>query len=204
MSKYISLSFDDGPNTTTTKEVLDVLAKHGVVASFFVVGERITPESAEVMRLAVSRGCEIENHSYTHDVLAEKSPEELQFEIQETTRLIEEAIGASPRFFRPPYIALSETMWENISLPFICGYGANDWLPEVTAANRAETIINGAKDGAIILLHDMEGNDYTVEALDTIIPTLKAQGYEFVTVSALFEKMGVEPKKHVLYTYLVS
>lgn len=203
MAKVIALSFDDGPNTTTTVEVLDMLAKHEVVASFFVVGERITPESAEVMKCAVAQGCEIENHSYTHDVLKEKTSEELTFEVGETSRLIEEAVGRTPVFFRPPYIAVDENMWENISLPFICGYGADDWMPEVSAAERAKRIIDGAKDGAIILLHDMEGNDMTVEALDTIIPTLKAQGYEFVTVAQLFEAKGVTPERHRLYTYLV-
>lgn len=203
MAKLIALSFDDGPNTTTTVEVLDMLAKHEVVASFFVVGERITPESAEVMKCVVAQGCEIENHSYTHDVLKEKTSEELTFEVGETSRLIEEAVGRTPVFFRPPYIAVDENMWENISLPFICGYGADDWLPEVSAAERAKRIIDGAKDGAIILLHDMEGNDMTVEALDTIIPTLKAQGYEFVTVAQLFEAKGIAPERHRLYTYLV-
>ncbi len=203
MAKLIALTFDDGPNTTTTAEVLAMLVKHEVVASFFVVGERITPESAEMMKRAVAQGCEVGNHSYTHEVLKEKTPEELRFEIDETTRLIEEAIGRTPVFFRPPYIAVDENMWENISLPFICGYGADDWLPEVSAAERAKRIIDGAKDGAIILLHDMEGNDMTVEALDTIIPTLKEQGYEFVTVTQLFEAKGVTPEGHRLYTYLV-
>ena len=91
-------------------------------------------------------------------------------------------------------------MFDNIDVPFIAGIGASDWEDRITAEKRAKTILKQAKDGDIILLHDMEGNSQTVEALDTIIPELKAQGYKFVTVSELFKKKGIDPDMEKVYT----
>ena len=64
--KIAALTFDDGPNTVTTPQVLDILEKYGVPASFFVCGKNIDPESGEVMKRAVKLGCEIQNHSRAH------------------------------------------------------------------------------------------------------------------------------------------
>ena len=91
-------------------------------------------------------------------------------------------------------------MFESIDLPFIAGIGANDWDDKVSAEERAKLIIDNASDGCIILLHDSYGNSKTVEALDTIIPTLLDEGYEFLTVTELFEKNGVEPQDKMVYS----
>ncbi len=202
MEKLIALTFDDGPNTTTTAQVLDLLEKHGIVASFFVIGNLINEESAKMMRRAAALGCELQNHSYTHDDLSVKTPEELREEIDRTSALIYDITGQKAGFFRPPYISVSETMWESISLPFICGFGCEDWVPEISAKERVERMLAQAKDGGITLLHDMEGNDATVEALEEMIPALLADGYRFVTISKLFEAKGVVPKAHEMYTYI--
>ena len=91
-------------------------------------------------------------------------------------------------------------MYDDIPLTFICGNGAEDWLDEISAEERSKRIIAQAQNGMIILLHDMEGNFRTVQALDTIIPELKRQGYTFVTVSDLFAKCNVTPRKRVIYS----
>lgn len=198
--KFISLTFDDGPNTVTTPQVLDILQKHGVTASFFVIGNNITPESSEVMRRAAEMGCEIENHSRTHADMTKLSREEIIAEIKYTSDKVEETVGRRPKFFRPPYIAYNETMFQTIDMTFICGVGAEDWEDSVSAEERFKRIISQSADGTVILLHDMQGNAKTVEAVDMIIPKLKAEGYEFVTVSELFEKEKVIPQKGVIYT----
>lgn len=198
--KLCALTFDDGPNTDTTPLVLEKLKKHGVIASFFLVGNNINEESAKVVRQAFDMGCEINNHSRTHSAMPELSAEEIRAEIEYTSSEIKRITGKEPRFFRPPYIAVSEKMYENIGLPFIAGIGAEDWLPEVTAQQRAEKILGQIKDGAVILLHDMSGNIQTVEALDIIIPELKKE-YEFVTVSELFDRAKVVPKKGIVYSF---
>lgn len=198
--KIIALTFDDGPNTVTTPKVLDIIEKYDVPASFFVCGNNITDESADVMKRAASLGCEIHNHSRTHSDMTKMSPDEITAEIDFTSDKIEEAVGVRPKFFRPPYIAVNQQMHDVIDLTFICGLGAEDWLDEVSAEERYRRIIAQAADGLVILLHDMEGNSKTVEAVDMIIPELQRQGYKFVTVSQLFEMKNVVPKRGEIYT----
>ncbi len=191
----IALTFDDGPNTTTTVEVLDKLEQYGVVASFFVVGKNINESTINVMQRAVKMGCEIDNHSETHGYMNTMTEDEILSEVTSTSEKVFEAVGVSTKFFRPPFIAVSTTMLDVIDMPFICGYAANDWDNNVTAKERAERILEQSKDGAILLLHDMQGNSKTVEALDTIIPKLLEDGYQFVTVSELFETKEIELNK---------
>lgn len=202
--KVIALTFDDGPNTVTTPQVLEKLGKYGAVASFFLVGDNITSESAKVAKMAYEMGCELNNHSRTHSAMPQLSPEEMRDEIAFTSERITQITGEAPRFFRPPYIAISEPMYENIDLPFIAGIGAEDWLDEVSADERSARILAQARDGDIILLHDMEGNFRTVQALDKIIPGLIAAGFELVTVTELFSAKRVTPRHGVTYTNALS
>ncbi|MCM1333801.1 MAG: polysaccharide deacetylase family protein [Bacteroides sp.] len=194
--KVIALTFDDGPNTTTTNEVLDVLEKYGIKASFFLIGNNIDEESAKSVKRAYDMGCEIGNHSRSHSYMDKMTVEEIAEEVESVNEKIIEITGEAPTFFRPPYIAVNDKMFETIEMPFIAGYGANDWEDRIPAEKRAEMVLRQAKDGAIILLHDAKGNTKTVEALDTIIPALQAEGYEFVTISEVFRARGAEPKAH--------
>lgn len=191
---YCALSFDDGPNTTTTYHMLDVLKKHGVKGSFFIIGQNVTPESEKAMKACAEYGCDIENHSWTHPFMDKMTADQMKDEISRTTKLIEEKIGVTPKFFRPPFIAVNDLMHETIDLPFICGMGCEDWVPEVPAEERLKRMIEMAHNGVIYLLHDMEGNEASVEAVDKLIPILKEKGFEFVTVPEIFEKCGVDPK----------
>ncbi len=202
--KYIALTFDDGPNTTTTNEVLDMLEKHEVIASFFLIGNNINEESASAVKRAYDMGCEINDHSQTHSNMTELTEEQIKSEIQTTEDKIFEITGEHSKFFRPPYISVNDTMFDSIDMPFIAGIGANDWEDRVTAEMRARMILKQAKDGDIILLHDAQGNSKTVEALDTIIPELKKQGYKFVTVSELFKAKGIEPDMTKVYTNVMQ
>lgn len=201
--KVIALTFDDGPNTDTTPLVLDKLEEHGIVASFFVIGNNITDESAEVMKRAYNMGCDIENHSQSHPDMTKMTAEEIKAEIDFTSDKVEEAVGERPQFFRPPYIAVNQTMFDVIDMPFICGYGAEDYNNAIGVEERVEKVLAQARDGGIILLHDMNGNVQTVEALDKIIPALKEQGYEFVTITELFHAKGVaiDPDSEIIYSY---
>lgn len=202
--KYIALTFDDGPNSTTTNEVIDKLDKYGIVASFFLVGNNIDDESAKAVKRAYDLGCEIDNHSRTHSNMTELSAEEIKAEYDYTDGKVYEITGEHTKFFRPPYIAVHQIMFDNIDVPFIAGIGANDWEDRVTAEMRARMILKQAKDGDIILLHDAEGNSMTVEALDTIIPELQKQGYKFVTVTELFKAKGIEPDMEKVYTNVMQ
>lgn len=198
--KVIALTFDDGPNTTTTYDVLEVLKKHGVVASFFLIGNNISDESEKAVKYAYELGCEIDNHSRSHDYMNGMSAEDCAAEYKYVDDKVFEITGEHTKFFRPPYLAIDFPMWEYIDVPFIAGIGCDDWNEKVDVDRRVAVVEKKAKDGAIILMHDAEGNSQTVEAIDRIIPDLKAQGYKFVTVSELFKEKGITPAKEILYS----
>ncbi|MCI7767613.1 MAG: polysaccharide deacetylase family protein [Oscillospiraceae bacterium] len=188
----VALTFDDGPNITTTVQVLDVLEEYGVRGSFFLVGNNISDSTKDVVKRAYDMGCEINNHSKTHSDMTKMTPEEITAEIDFVRDKVKEITGEDTKFFRPPYIAVNQTMYDAVDMPFIAGAGCNDWEDKVSAEERAERTLKQVKDGTIVLLHDMQGNSKTVEALKTIIPELQKQGYEFVTVSELFEAKDIE------------
>lgn len=188
----IAITFDDGPNATTTMEVLDILEKYQVRASFFLIGTNINDESAKSVKRAFDLGCDIENHSKTHSYMDKMTADEIKDEVAYVNDKVKEITGTTPKFFRPPYIAVNSTMYDNIDMTFISGYGCNDWDDKVTAEYRAKYLEKKAADGVIFLLHDAEGNSKTVEALDKAIPILLEKGFQFATISELFELKGVE------------
>ncbi len=198
----IALTFDDGPSDTTTLKVLSKLKKYGVTASFFLIGDQMTPEREYIIKEEIAYGCDIQNHSLTHSDMREFDAATIKAEIDETTRRIKALTGKEPEFFRPPYIYVNDLMMDTIPLIFISGYGCDDWIPEAGADVRIRKALEGARDGAIVLLHDLEGNDATVEALDTIIPELQKRGYNFVTITELFRIAGInrENAKREVYS----
>lgn len=198
-SKLIAISFDDGPNLTTSMRVLDKLEKYNIPASFFFIGKNITDNTKPVITRMLNLGCEINNHSWKHLHMDLLSKEELIDEVKKTSDKIREISGVCPAYFRPPFAAVSNTMYETIDLPFVSGINCSDWLDEVTTDQRAETILSNAKDGDVIVLHDREGNKKTVAALDKIIPGLLDKGYTFVTIGQLFEYKQVDPNKDKLW-----
>lgn len=200
----MALTFDDGPNTVTTPQVLDVLAEYGVPASFFLIADNITPESARVARRAFDMGCDIENHSRTHRHMGTMTAEEIRGEIEYCTRRVTEITGRAPDFFRPPYIDLSQSLFDTVELTCISGVGCLDWKKEVSAQQRVDMILSSARDGNIQLLHDSLGNQNTVEALKVVIPALKARGFGFVTCAELFRQKGVVPRRGCIYANVFS
>ncbi|MCM1104845.1 MAG: MATE family efflux transporter [Clostridium sp.] len=191
VEKLAALTFDDGPSVGTTMEVLSVLEEFHEVGTFFLIGQNINEQTELSVKRALALGCEIENHSWSHPAMPELGAEQIREEVSRTTAEIVRITGREPIFFRPPYIAISDEMYRQIPLTFIAGIGCEDWNEEVSAKERAARIQNEVTDGAVILLHDMEGNHKTVEALKMIIPKLREMGYRFVTLEALFQEKGV-------------
>lgn len=204
MAKYISLTFDDGPNLgddSTMNDMLDILEKHGVTASFFLIGNKINENNIKVIKRAFEMGCDIENHSWTHPVMSNLSKEEIQKEYELCDKAIIKITGKKPEFFRPPYMAVSPLMHEVIETPFICGVGCQDWEADVSAEERFNKLMQARQDGVLYLLHVMEKNTATLEAVDRIIPILKEEGYTFVTVPQMFKiKDQANPKKGQLWS----
>ncbi len=190
--KLAALTFDDG-HSNVTPLILDVLEENNAIGTFFLVGNNVTEETKPLLKRQMDMGCEVANHSLTHSSMMNFSAEGVRAEIEATTEKIIAMGGNEPKFFRPPYGDLSDTMFENIDLSFIFGIDSRDWMAESTVEDRVNNVMAQIKDGAIILMHDFSDNFRTVEALPRIISNLRSQGYEFVTVSKLFEAKGINP-----------
>ena len=145
-------------------------------------------------------GCDIENHSRTHGFMDRMTAEQIREEVRFCTEKIVEITGEGPTCFRPPYIAVNQTLYDNVDLTLICGIGCEDWVPAVSAKERADRVLADARDGNIVLLHDMTGNENTVEALKMIIPELKRRGFDFVTCAELFRRCSITPLRGRLYS----
>lgn len=196
--KLIALTFDDGPNSDTMMDFLEVLEQYDVKATFFVIGKMVSSNAVALKRV-YKAGHEIGNHSYSHIDLSKLSNDEMLAEIENCQIAVEQVIGVRPAFFRPPFLSTSDAMNSLIELPYASGYTIGDGTIGTSAADRAYKAISQAHDGAILLMHCFTGCDQTLEALHTIIPELRSQGYEFVTVSELFERKGITPQTGIMY-----
>lgn len=206
MAKYLCLSFDDGPNLgddKTMNNMLDYLESEKIPASFFLIGNKINEENKKVILRALSLGCDIQNHSWTHPAMAEMSEEAIREEFQKCDDAVFEITGKRPEFFRPPYISVADQMYKAIPLPFICGHGCRDWEADFPAEERLKLMVEGTKDGAIMLLHVSENNAATLEAVKKYVPMMKKEGYTFVNLPDLFRLENVNPKvEKSLWTFL--
>ena len=197
-SKFVALSFDDGPSLTTM-QMLDVMERYDARGSFFIIGSRISEQTEASMHRAVKMGCDIENHSLTHRHLPQLSAKEQREEAARTTALIEQYVGRTPQLFRAPYLDADSVTHAVVPQIFIGGRGPADWNKDVPTEERIEGYLKATEDGVIFLMHDFEGNGATAEALEVILPRLKEEGYGFVTVAELFAVKGVTPQKGVRY-----
>ncbi len=208
--KAIALTFDDGPDSTWTPHILDVLQKEHVPATFFVIGVEVDRYPALLHR-EYAEGDEIGNHTYTHPDFDASSKTQIEFELNLTQRLIESDLGVKTLLFRPPYgiDEEPETADEvaNLPIPQSMGYllvaghiDPHDWGEEGgIPPPPVETIVNRVVGqmkklpGNIIIMHDGGGNrSHTVAALPQIIDRFKAMGYHFVTVSELLGQQRAE------------
>ena len=197
--KLIALTFDDGPDKDFTPQVLDILKNNDVKATFFVVGENVG-WNPEILKREYEEGHEIGNHTFTHINVSKKGYEDIYKEINDTQQAVKKVIGKEPTLFRPPYRALSKNMCsivkqKDMNVVLWSNLDPRDWSnPGVNYI--VNTITSKVDNGTIILLHDYNNlrnkRSQTIQALEIIIPKLKAMGYKFVTVSELIEHLEKE------------
>jgi cellulose synthase/poly-beta-1,6-N-acetylglucosamine synthase-like glycosyltransferase/peptidoglycan/xylan/chitin deacetylase (PgdA/CDA1 family) len=191
----IALTFDDGPDPTWTPRVLDALKAAGVRATFFVIGENAQARP-ELVRRALAEGHLIGNHTFTHPDLSQASPLRERLELNATARLLEWISGAHPVLFRPPYHSdqsLDEpAVAQAIARASALGYWTlgHDLDPEDFAQKDgreiARRVLERAKDGTVVLLHDGGGDrSATVAAIPLIAAGLRQQGIALVSVDEL-------------------
>lgn len=196
--KLIALTFDDGPNSSMDT-IVRVLADYNAKATFFVIGKQISDQTANVIRYAHEQGHEIGNHGFAHVDMTQLTEAEILSDISQTQNAVEEITGTAPVWYRPPFLAANAVTYLLIDMPH-AGHGlsAQDGTNKNSAEERHQLIVSGAYDGAIALLHC---NSITASVLPQILSDLRQQGYEFVTVSELFARVGKDPteKKNILY-----
>nr|WP_295833324.1 polysaccharide deacetylase family protein [uncultured Azospirillum sp.] len=185
-----ALTFDDGPHRTVTRQVLDILNREGVRATYFPVG-RIAERQGDLIRDFVAGGHEIGNHSLTHSDLRKMDAAGARYEITETNRILRE-FGANPVLFRPPYGRYSDELLtivrEEHMGSVLWSVDTRDW--QVRNADKIVSQIKlGGLPGNVFLMHSTYAS--TAQALPRVITELRAKGCEFVTLSEWLERARV-------------
>ena len=192
-ARQIALTYDDGPNDPHTLRLLEVLAKHNVHATFFMIG-RYVQQRPEIVREVVKAGHVIGNHTFTHPLLTLQSAAQIRQELSDCRSALQDAIGDHSNLFRPPFggrrpatlriareLGLEPVMWN------VTGY---DWNAPPSAMIE-QKVAKQIRGGDVILLHDgghkQIGADrsQTVLATDSLIAKYQAERYRFVTIQEM-------------------
>jgi peptidoglycan/xylan/chitin deacetylase (PgdA/CDA1 family) len=205
-TKQLVLTYDDGPNDPHTLRLLEVLAKHSVKATFFLIG-RYIKQRPDIARELVKAGHIVGNHTFSHPNLIFTSARQTRMQLQECEQTLTDAVGEHSRLFRPPFggrrpsslriarsLGLEPVMWS------VTGW---DWKgkPAEYVERRVSQQIHG---GDVILLHDggheAFGTDrsQTVIATDRLIDRYKSQGYEFATIPEMMGRRVVSSQPVVV------
>jgi peptidoglycan/xylan/chitin deacetylase (PgdA/CDA1 family) len=201
-SKQLALTYDDGPNDPHTLRLLEVLAKHNVKATFFLIG-RYVRQRSEIARELATAGHTAGNHTSSHALLTLKGQAEIRRQLSDCRAALSDAIGEHSNLFRPPFggrrpavlriarqLHLEPIMWS------VTGYDWDAPLAEIIERKVTRQI----RGGDVILLHDGDhrqmGADrsQTVLATDRLIDRYKTEGYEFVTIPEMMQSKSVQPK----------
>lgn len=188
----VALTYDDGPSTQNTQVILDTLTANGAYATFFVLGRNVN-RCADIIQNIENSGSEIGNHTYNHYKITNMDAQVTDQEISSTSSYVQMITGNRPRIMRPPTGATDDVSCANVAAVDE-GYPLIMWCIDTVdwqhhdAATTCETIRSQVKDGAIILMHDMEKS--SAQASQITIPELVAAGYELVTVSEMAAARG--------------
>jgi peptidoglycan/xylan/chitin deacetylase (PgdA/CDA1 family) len=192
-SRQIALTFDDGPNDPYTLQLLEVLARHQVRATFFMIG-RFAAQRPEIAREVAAAGHAIGNHTFSHPNLIFCSPARVREELNHCRKALEDAVGKHSNLFRPPYggrlphvlraargLGMQPVMWS---------VSSRDW--RLTSAEAIERqVMRNMRGGDVVLMHDgapqtmgVDRKD-SVSAADRIIRRYKGEGFAFLPVASL-------------------
>ena len=181
--KRVALTFDDGPNASTTPRLLEGLRERGVKATFFVIGKS-ADNNRDIIKTMYEEGHLIGNHTNTHCNLAGMSCIEAQNEISLANSVIKDITGLDTDFIRPPFGECGKQLDSELNMfKVMWDVDPRDWSV-LNTKSVVNYVVSHVDDGDIILLHDIF--DTSVDSALEIVDILKAQGYEFVTVDEIF------------------
>lgn len=205
----VALSFDDGPvslvgeNSTATR-IQNALSENGMHATFFYWGNTWNDVTQKEIERAYELGFELGNHTRTHADLtklysAEKIDKEISYIDEKLSKI---AVGQEHFLVRPPYLSIDQMVKDSIVAPLIsCGMDTKDWNG-ATKDDIVNTIVsaleNGTLDGQIVLMH--ETYEATAEAVEYLVPYLKEQGYQVVSISEMYCVRGQSMRGGKVYT----
>jgi len=195
-SRQIALTFDDGPNDTHTGQLLEVLARNEVRATFFMIG-RFVRERPQIARAVAEAGHVVGNHTDTHPNLIGCSSAQVAIQVDECERVLSDAVGAHSRLFRPPFGGrlphvlgvLRDRGYETV----MWSVSSRDW--SLATTDRIEQqVVSRIRGGDVVLMHDGGHRQmgifrgHTVGAVDRLIRRFKQEGFRFVTVPEMMQK----------------
>lgn len=191
----IALTFDDGPNPPFTSQILALLQRYGVKATFFTIGSEAAAHAALVQQ-EYQQGHAVEDHTWSHPDLTSLSPSEVLDQLQSTKREIQVLTAEAPLAFRPPgghFNRTVQSLAANLGMTTVLwSVDPRDWSKPGTTVI-TQLILDAVHNGSIILLHDGGGDrSETVAALPTIITTLEQRGFQFVTISRMIQDLPPE------------
>ena len=191
----IALTFDDGPSAHTQR-LLDYLKENHVRATFFLVGSRV-PYYPETVQRQFREGHELGYHSYHHQDQTCLSSRQIRHDYSLADQQLQEITGSSYTLWRCPGGTYDKRVLNSVPLPHICwSVDTMDWKTR-NADAVCSAILENARDGAIILLHDLYGT--SVDGVIRAIQILQKQNYEFLTVSELLSRDGTPPQNAMTY-----
>lgn len=180
--KMVALTFDDGPNASSTLDIVSILKKHKVTATFFMLGLMVD-QNKEVVETIHKEGFTIANHSYSHKDLTKISAANRQSEINVTNEKIKAITGETPIYLRPPYGAFNKAVTDTTPMTIsLWNVDSLDWKSKNPKAIEKE-VRQQVKEKSVILMHDIYPT--TAQSLDNVITYLKKEGYSFYSIEEL-------------------
>lgn len=186
--KLIAFSFDDGPSRKNTEKILKALDKNNARATFFMLGQN-AKYYPDLVKKVEESGNEVAGHSWNHPLLTKLGKKGVKKQMSQMNEAIASVTGSDVGLLRPPYGSINGTVKKTVKDPLILwSIDTLDWKT-LNADKTADAILKQAKDGDIILMHDIHAP--TVEAVKKVLPKLEKKGFQVCTVSELLEARNV-------------
>lgn len=183
--KIVALTFDDAPDENNTHRILDILKKHDVKASFFMIGTTMNDENITAVKRSFDEGHLVLNHSFNHPRFTNLDENETLLQLDRAASRIESITGSYPLLFRPPYGSINANVVNTVntsgSTIILWSLDSLDWTLKDPYAV-ANNVVSNVRNGDIILMHR---NKTSVASLEMIIETLSAIGYRFTTLDKM-------------------
>lgn len=191
----LALTFDDGPHQVYTDVILDCLEANGAKGTFFIIGEKINSALPQINRILTNH--QLGNHTWGHVDLTCQTPYGIERQISSVYDSVKALFSVGPEVVRPPYGFTSAAIRQNVPYPLIhWSVDTLDWHSKDASAIE-QHILTHARDGDVILMHDIYSS--TAEAVEAVVPKLREQGFQLVTVSELFALKGQSLERGQVY-----